>query len=89
MLSPATLHDAARNGFISFSCFSFQFQCIFTVSLDLPPGDVAAVVRLIGAGGGQDAVKSRDKHNRTPLHLAAWAGHVDTVKVLLSFECVG
>jgi len=24
----------------------------------------------------------------TPLHLAAWAGHAEVVKMLLSFQCV-
>lgn len=48
-------------------------------------GDVSLVVQLIGSSH-QSGVNARDKHNRTPLHLAAWAGHADVAKVLLSFE---
>ncbi|XP_006662645.1 ankyrin repeat domain-containing protein 29 [Oryza brachyantha] len=43
-------------------------------------GDLAAVESLCEAN--PLALSSRDRLSRTPLHLAAWAGHVDVVKCL-------
>lgn len=43
-------------------------------------GDAAALEVAIAAD--PKAVKATDKHSRTPLHLAAWAGHVKAVAVL-------
>ncbi|KAJ0239256.1 Ankyrin repeat family protein [Hirschfeldia incana] len=43
-------------------------------------GDLAAVQLIIGSN--PLAVNSRDKHSRTPLHLAAWAGHNEVVSYL-------
>ncbi|CAH8345514.1 unnamed protein product [Eruca vesicaria subsp. sativa] len=43
-------------------------------------GDLAAVQLIISTN--PLAVNSRDKHSRTPLHLAAWAGHNEIVSYL-------
>ncbi|KAG2249277.1 hypothetical protein Bca4012_087395 [Brassica carinata] len=43
-------------------------------------GDLAAVQLIISSN--PLAVNSRDKHSRTPLHLAAWAGHSEVVSYL-------
>ncbi|XP_010449389.1 PREDICTED: 26S proteasome non-ATPase regulatory subunit 10-like isoform X3 [Camelina sativa] len=43
-------------------------------------GDLAAVQSIISSN--PLAVNSRDKHSRTPLHLAAWAGHNEVVSYL-------
>ncbi|CAN8325219.1 unnamed protein product [Cochlearia groenlandica] len=43
-------------------------------------GDLAAVQSIISSD--PLATNSRDKHSRTPLHLAAWAGHNDVVSYL-------
>ncbi|KAL6906297.1 hypothetical protein ACP4OV_003898 [Aristida adscensionis] len=43
-------------------------------------GDVAAAESLCESN--PLAVKSRDRLSRTPLHLAAWAGHVEVVRCL-------
>jgi ankyrin repeat protein len=36
-------------------------------------GNIAEVRRIIATGAKLD---DRDKHSRTPLHMAGWAGHV-------------
>ncbi|TVU31477.1 hypothetical protein EJB05_23164 [Eragrostis curvula] len=43
-------------------------------------GDAAAVESVCESN--PLAVNSRDRHSRTPLHLAAWAGHVEVVRCL-------
>ncbi|KMT11471.1 hypothetical protein BVRB_5g107960 [Beta vulgaris subsp. vulgaris] len=43
-------------------------------------GDVIAVELIIS--DNPLAINSRDKHSRTPLHLAAWAGHANVVSSL-------
>ncbi|CAH2078557.1 unnamed protein product [Thlaspi arvense] len=43
-------------------------------------GDLAAVQSIISSN--TLAVNSRDKHSRTPLHLAAWAGQNEVVSYL-------
>ncbi|KAL6642604.1 hypothetical protein ACP70R_020785 [Stipagrostis hirtigluma subsp. patula] len=43
-------------------------------------GDVAAAESLCESN--PLAIKSRDRLSRTPLHLAAWAGHVEVVRCL-------
>ncbi|XP_021768342.1 ankyrin repeat domain-containing protein 29-like [Chenopodium quinoa] len=43
-------------------------------------GDVTAVELIISSN--PLAINSRDKHSRTPLHLAAWAGHANIVSSL-------
>ncbi|XP_009132535.1 serine/threonine-protein phosphatase 6 regulatory ankyrin repeat subunit A [Brassica rapa] len=43
-------------------------------------GDLAAVQLIVSSN--PLAVNSRDKHSRTPLHLAAWAGHNEVVSYL-------
>ncbi|KAG2244383.1 hypothetical protein Bca52824_093756 [Brassica carinata] len=43
-------------------------------------GDLTAVQLIISSN--PLAVNSRDKHSRTPLHLAAWAGHNEVVSYL-------
>jgi len=44
-------------------------------------GDVAAVKQLLKAD--KDLTNARDKDGSTPLHCAAWKGHVEVVKVLI------
>jgi len=44
-------------------------------------GDVAALRQLIAAD--RALVAARDSDGNTPLHCAAWKGHVDAVRVLL------
>ncbi|GAB2230294.1 hypothetical protein Drorol1_Dr00014555 [Drosera rotundifolia] len=43
-------------------------------------GDVVGVEIMVSSNPLR--VNSRDKHSRTPLHLAAWAGHADVVNCL-------
>ncbi|VFQ97229.1 unnamed protein product [Cuscuta campestris] len=43
-------------------------------------GDLTAVQRICSSN--PLAVNSRDKHSRTPLHLAAWSGHAQIVSYL-------
>ncbi|KAL6507495.1 hypothetical protein OROGR_023690 [Orobanche gracilis] len=43
-------------------------------------GDLTAVQTICGAN--LLAVNSRDRHSRTPLHLAAWSGHAEVVNYL-------
>ncbi|CAN0897447.1 Putative ankyrin repeat protein RF_0381 [Linum grandiflorum] len=43
-------------------------------------GDLTAVQSILASD--PLAVNSRDKHSRTPLHLAAWAGHEQVVSYL-------
>ena len=43
-------------------------------------GDLEALNTIIAAGSN---LNQRDKHSRTPLHLAAWAGKVDAACHLL------
>lgn len=40
-------------------------------------GDLSSVVTILASN--PIAVNSRDKHSRTPLHLAAWSGHAQIV----------
>lgn len=47
-------------------------------------GDIATLTSLIGQGANLD---QKDRINRTPLHLAAWAGHADCVKALIAAGC--
>jgi ankyrin repeat protein len=35
---------------------------------------------------GLHDINEKDGMKRTPLHLACWAGHVETVKLLLRFK---
>lgn len=44
-------------------------------------GNVAEVTRLLSLGA---SVVIKDKHSRTPLHLAAWAGQLECCKVLVA-----
>ena len=47
-------------------------------------GDVPALMQLLALGAGAaTGLDSRDAHNRTPLMLAAWAGHIGAVRVLI------
>ncbi|KAI3453887.1 hypothetical protein Pfo_010550 [Paulownia fortunei] len=43
-------------------------------------GDLTAVQAI--CSGNPLAVNSRDRHSRTPLHLAAWSGHAEVVNYL-------
>lgn len=43
-------------------------------------GDLHAVQSILSSNAL--AVNSRDKHSRTPLHLAAWSGHAEVVSYL-------
>ncbi|KAK4800401.1 hypothetical protein SAY86_020888 [Trapa natans] len=43
-------------------------------------GDLIAVQTILASN--PLAVNSRDKHSRTPLHLAAWSGHLQVVSYL-------
>lgn len=43
-------------------------------------GDVSALEAALASD--PDAVKATDKHSRTPLHLAAWAGHLHALVTL-------
>ncbi|XP_052211490.1 uncharacterized protein LOC127814196 [Diospyros lotus] len=43
-------------------------------------GDLAAVQRICSSN--PLAINSRDKHSRTPLHLAAWSGQAEVVNYL-------
>ncbi|KAG6547060.1 hypothetical protein Mapa_011310 [Marchantia paleacea] len=43
-------------------------------------GDVGNIRQLLSAN--TDAINDRDRHSRTPLHMAAWAGRAEVVKVL-------
>ncbi|CAN1199850.1 Poly [ADP-ribose] polymerase tankyrase-1 [Linum perenne] len=47
-------------------------------------GDLAAVQKILASE--PLAVNSRDKHSRTPLHLAAWAGHAQVVTYLCNHK---
>jgi ankyrin repeat protein len=44
-------------------------------------GDAALVAALLKAN--PSLIEARDKDGSTPLHCAAWKGHVDVVRVLL------
>jgi ankyrin repeat protein len=44
-------------------------------------GEVAEVQRLLALEPG--LVEARDKDGSTPLHCAAWKGHVEVVRVVL------
>jgi ankyrin repeat protein len=44
-------------------------------------GDVAALTHALATG---EDVNSKDNLKRTPLHMAAWAGHTATVQLLLA-----
>ena len=44
-------------------------------------GDVAAVKQLLKAN--KDLTNAKDTDDSTPLHCAAWKGHVEVVKALL------
>ena len=46
-------------------------------------GNAAAAVRLLAAPGASEAVNSKDKLKRMPLHLAAWSGSLDVTKLLV------
>ncbi|GAB5355500.1 hypothetical protein AAMO2058_000211000 [Amorphochlora amoebiformis] len=48
-------------------------------------GDVAKVRELLRDPGGAGMVEKRDNLERTPLHMAAWAGHEDTVGLLIDY----
>lgn len=50
-------------------------------------GDLEAVQRICSAN--PLAINSRDRHSRTPLHLAAWAGHTMVVEYLSKKADVG
>uniref|UniRef100_A0A7N0UG70 Uncharacterized protein n=1 Tax=Kalanchoe fedtschenkoi TaxID=63787 RepID=A0A7N0UG70_KALFE len=43
-------------------------------------GDLVKVISILSSN--PLAVKSRDKHSRTPLHLAAWSGQLEVVNYL-------
>ncbi|EYU29095.1 hypothetical protein ABFS82_05G116200 [Erythranthe guttata] len=43
-------------------------------------GDLKAVIEICSAN--PLAVNSRDRHSRTPLHLASWSGHAEVVDYL-------
>ncbi|KAI5075903.1 hypothetical protein GOP47_0009979 [Adiantum capillus-veneris] len=43
-------------------------------------GDVVALLSFLDADAL--ALNARDRHSRTPLHLASWAGHADVVHTL-------
>jgi hypothetical protein len=47
-------------------------------------GDAAAVATLMGLTDGAARLKRRDAHERTPLHVACFANHVEVVALLLS-----
>jgi ankyrin repeat protein len=47
-------------------------------------GDAAAVATLLGQPDGAARLKRRDAHERTPLHVACFANHVEVVNLLLS-----
>jgi hypothetical protein len=44
-------------------------------------GDLAALTRALGTGARVDA---RDDHQRTPLHVAAYAGRIDAMRALVA-----
>lgn len=43
-------------------------------------GDVDETIRLLAMNPA--SINERDRHSRTPLHMAAWAGQTDVVKLL-------
>ena len=43
-------------------------------------GDGAAMKALLAQGS---SISVRDKHSRTPMHLSAWAGHLECCKLLI------
>ena len=43
-------------------------------------GDVAALTHALASG---EDINSKDNLKRTPLHMAAWAGHAVAVQLLL------
>ena len=46
-------------------------------------GDVGRIQQLLAEEGNPN---ERDQHARTPIHLAAWAGHLDVVEELVKAE---